>query len=98
MFARGDLEASMLIVAICSVGLSLADNLFLHGRYQVKKSHPIVPGLEGCGIVTATSRGCASPLVRDKVGVSSLYNGGCAEEVLFLHSECAKLPDEISNL
>jgi len=87
----------MLIVAICSVGLSLADNLFLHGRYQVKKSHPIVPGLEGAGIVTATLRGCASPLVCDKVGFGSLYNGGCAEEVLFLHFECAKLPDEISD-
>ena len=83
----------MLIVAVCSVGLSFADNLFLHGRYQVKKLCPIVPGLEGGGIVTAVARNVIELRIGNKIGFNSLMNGSCAEEVLFPEFECGKLPD-----
>ncbi|KAH8061319.1 hypothetical protein JL720_13428 [Aureococcus anophagefferens] len=41
------------VVAPTCVGLSFADNLFLHGRYQVKRPLPIVPGIECAGVATA---------------------------------------------
>ena len=87
----------MLIVAVCSSGLSFADNLFLHGRYQVRKRCPIIPGLEGVGIITATSRGVSPAQVCNIVGFGSLQNGGCAEEVLLPCLECVQFPQAIHN-
>ena len=94
-FAR-TLASHMIVVAVRAVGLSFADNLFLHGRYQVKKERPIVPGLEGAGVMTAAQRGVVFSEVGDLVGFGSLLTGACAEEVLFHEQECWKLPAGLS--
>jgi|Transcript_27626 NADPH2:quinone reductase len=90
------LARHMIVVAVCAVGLSFADNLFLHGRYQVKKEMPIVPGLEGAGVMTAGQRGVIFSEAGDLVGFGSLLTGACAEEVLFHEQECWRLPAGLS--
>ena len=91
------LARHMIVVAVCAVGVSFADNLFLHGRYQVKKERPIVPGLEGAGVMTAGQRGVVTCEVGDLIGFGSLLTGACAEEVLFREHECVKLPTGVSS-
>ncbi|KAK7248689.1 Zinc-binding dehydrogenase [Aureococcus anophagefferens] len=81
------------VVAPTCVGLSFADNLFLHGRYQVKRPLPIVPGIECAGVATAVGAGCAGGRAGDAVGFWSLSGGCCAVEVVARASECVWLGD-----
>ncbi|EGB04074.1 hypothetical protein AURANDRAFT_33062 [Aureococcus anophagefferens] len=97
-FASRKGESDTVIIAVCTIGLSYADHLFLHGRYQVKRPCPISPGLEGTGVVSAVARGTILWRIGTRAGFASLLNGACAEEVLLASFECMQLPDEVDHI
>jgi len=45
----------MVIVSVKAAGLSFADNLGLHGKYQVKAPLPVTPGVEAAGIISSAA-------------------------------------------
>ena len=76
-------QDGVLILQVRAVGISLADNLGLHGRYQVKAPLPMTPGAEAAGYVVAVANGVTLFMPGDPAGVILPWTTGtCAEEIL----------------
>jgi|EP00982_Pelagococcus_subviridis_P010182 NADPH2:quinone reductase len=94
---QGRVVAGMLILEVKAVGISFADNLGLHGKYQVKAPLPVIPGAEAAGIVKTKASHVSMYELGDNAGVILPWTTGtCAEEILLHERQCVKLPESDS--
>ena len=89
----------MLILEVKAVGISFADNLQLHGKYQVKSPLPIIPGGEAAGVVKTVASQVSTYDIGDAAGVILPWTTGtCAEEILLHERQCVKIPQNDSQV
>lgn len=82
-------------VKVSACGLNFADLLMIGGTYQETPPVPFVPGLEICGVVTASGGGADIPV---GTRVSAFCgSGGLADEVNVGAARCRNVPDSMSD-
>ena len=79
-----------------AVGLNYIDVYFRTGLYAAP-TLPFTPGLEGAGVVEATSEGVTTLKVGDRVAYASAPIGAYAEARLMPADRLVKVPDGISD-
>ena len=87
------------LVKIAAAPINPSDLAFLRGLYGVKKSLPVVPGLEGSGVVVAAGRGLMPRwLLRRRVACAapSSGDGTWAEYMVTSATLCFPLRKEVS--
>ena len=76
-----------------------SDLAFMAGTYGIKKTHPVVPGLEGSGVVVEAGKGILPRLWLGKkvaCAASHEYNGCWAEYMLTKAGMCVPLSKNVS--
>ncbi len=87
-------DAHHTIVEVRAAAANFADRLMIDGRYQLRPSHPFVPGFEAAGVVVASNSRSLS--VGDRVvGVASPQHGSWAERCAADARHLARLPDDV---
>lgn len=82
------------LVQVHAIGVNFTDLLVIEGRSQLKRQLPMIPGVEGAGIVLEVGTGVRSIKPGQRVlGVKP--HGTYAEEVLFEEDELAVIPDQM---
>lgn len=85
------------LVRMAAAPINPSDLGFLRGSYGFQKPFPIVPGLEGSGIVVAAGSGLLPRLlVGKRVACSSRSGGTWAEYMVTSASTCFPLPKKLS--
>jgi len=87
------------LVRMAASPINPADLAFMHGLYGVKKPLPVVPGVEGCGVVVATGGGLmARRLLGKRVACAAGDGDGAwAEYVVAPALQCAPLPADVGD-
>jgi len=84
--------ASQLVVEVMAAGVSFADLLYTHGRYQVRPTLPFAPGMDAAGVVRSAPPGSGFE-PGQRVAVLAPY--GCWQEVITADpSWTLPLPDD----
>jgi NADPH2:quinone reductase len=83
------------LVEMHAVGINFTDVLAVEGRSQLKRSLPMVPGVEGAGVVLSVGAGVTKVKVGDRV-LGCKAHGAFAEEVVFDEDELAVIPPQMS--
>jgi len=81
-------------VEIHASGVNFTDLLAVEGRSQLKRSLPMVPGVEAAGIVRAVGSGVRERRVGERV-LGCGARGTFAEAALFDEAELAVIPDSM---
>lgn len=79
-------------IAVRACAVNFPDLLIIQDLYQVKPERPFAPGSEVAGIVDAVGAGVENVRPGDRVLVSPIQ-GGMAEKVVGLASNCWKIPE-----
>lgn len=93
------LKKGEVLVKMAYAPLNPSDLAFLTGQYGIKKGYPIVPGLEGSGVVESSGGGfMANRLVGKRVSCTApnTGNGTWAEYMVTDFSKCMALPNSVS--
>jgi NADPH:quinone reductase len=81
-----------LVVEVMAAGVSFADLLYTHGRYQVRPTLPFAPGMDAAGVVRSAPPGIGFE-AGQRVAVLAPY--GCWQEVITADpSWTLPLPDD----
>ena len=81
-----------LLVEVMAAGVSFADLLYTHGRYQVRPTLPFAPGMDAAGVVRSAPAGSGFE-AGQRVAVLAPY--GCWQEVITADpSWTLPLPDD----
>jgi NADPH2:quinone reductase len=81
-----------LVVEVMAAGVSFADLLYTHGRYQVRPTPPFAPGMDAAGVVRSAPAGSGFE-AGQRVAVLAPY--GCWQEVITADpSWTLPLPDD----
>ncbi|MET0657819.1 MAG: NADPH:quinone oxidoreductase family protein [Steroidobacteraceae bacterium] len=83
------------LVEVHAVGINFTDVLAVEGRSQLKRQLPMVPGVEGAGIVKAVGAGVTKLKPGDRV-LGTKAHGAFAEEAVFEEDELAVIPARMS--
>ena len=84
--------AGEVTVALTAASLNYPDLLMLSGGYQYRPELPFIPGMEGCGIITAVGEGLSGELIDEHVIVGG--RGGCLAERMTLPASALRIvPD-----
>jgi NADPH:quinone reductase len=86
------------LVKMAYAPINPSDLAFLTGNYGIKKPYPVVPGLEGSGVVVENGGGIyGKMLFNSKVAcvASPNYNGTWAEYMVTDASKCIKLKKNV---
>ena len=70
-----ELAAGQLRVRVTAAGVNFVDALLVQGLYQIKPPLPFVAGGESVGVVTEVSADVTSPVVGDRVLITSGLGG-----------------------
>jgi NADPH:quinone reductase len=82
-----------LVVEVMAAGVSFADLLYTHGRYQVRPTLPFAPGMDAAGVVRSARPGIGFE-AGQRVAVLAPY--GCWQEVITADpSWTLPLPDDM---
>jgi NADPH:quinone reductase len=79
-------------VELHAASLNYPDLLMLSGGYQFKPDVPFIPGMEGCGTITAVGEGLSGELIGERVIVGG-RGGSLAERVTLPASGLRIVPD-----
>ncbi len=87
------------LVRMAASPINPADLAFMHGQYGAKKPLPVVPGVEGCGVVVAVGGGwMARRLLGKRVACAAGNGDGAwAEYMVAPALQCAPLPARVSD-
>eukprot|EP00163_Fabomonas_tropica_P006496 TRINITY_DN16061_c0_g1_i10.p1 TRINITY_DN16061_c0_g1~~TRINITY_DN16061_c0_g1_i10.p1 ORF type:complete len:209 (+),score=51.26 TRINITY_DN16061_c0_g1_i10:115-741(+) len=88
--------AGQVLVRVHASPINPSDTSFLYGTYGIKKELPVVPGLEGSGVVVLNGGGIMGwRLVGKKVALAAdnKMDGLWAEYVVTSAMSCVPLPD-----
>ena len=89
--------SGQVLVRMAAAPINPSDLGFLRGTYGFQKPFPVVPGLEGSGIVVAAGSGLLPCLLLGKrVACSAKAGGTWAEYVVTSASACFPLPNHLS--
>ena len=86
--------AGEVLVEVHAAGVNFTDVLVIEGQSQLRRSLPLVPGVEGAGIVLAVGPGVTRVRPGQRV-LGCKSQGTFAEEVIFQEEELAALPAEM---
>ncbi len=93
------LQKGKVLVKMAFAPVNPSDLAFLTGNYGLKKAFPVVPGLEGSGVVVASGGGfLANMILNKRVACSAppTGNGTWAEYMLTDAKNCIKLDKNVS--
>lgn len=85
------------LVAMHAIGVNFTDVLAVEGRSQLKRHFPMIPGVEGAGMVLQVGAGVTRLRPGQRV-LGTKTHGTYAEEVLFEEDELAPIPDAMDML
>ena len=91
-----ELAAGQLRVRVTAAGVNFVDALLVQGLYQIKPPLPFVAGGESVGVVTEVSADVTSPVVGDRVLITSGL-GGFATEMVALANRVFVVPDSLTD-
>ena len=81
-------------VELTAASLNYPDLLMLSGGYQYRPQLPFIPGMEGCGVITAVGEGLSGELIDERVIVGG--RGGCLAERMTLPASALRIvPDSL---
>lgn len=89
--------AGQVRVRVGAAALNWPDVNLCRGVYHLKPELPFTPGMEACGVVTATGTGCEHLLGTRVVGPASLPDGALAEEMIMRGDRVQAVPDGIDD-
>jgi len=81
-----------IVVRVEAVGLNFADMLSIQGKYQVRQSPPLIPGMELAGLVEALGPGVDGPAPGTRV-LATCPAGALAERISLPARRLTPLPD-----
>ncbi len=79
-------------VALTAASLNYPDLLMLSGGYQFRPELPFIPGMEGCGVITAVGEGLSGELIDERVLVGG--RGGCLAERMTIPAATLRIVPE----
>lgn len=82
------------LVEVHAAGVNFTDLLVIEGHSQLKRSPPLVPGVEAAGVVLEVGAGVTRVRPGQRV-LGCKVQGTFAEEVLFQEDELAVLPEDM---
>jgi len=91
-----ELAAGQLRVRVTAAGVNFVDALLVQGLYQIKPPLPFVAGGESVGVVTEVSADVTSPVVGDRVLITSGL-GGFATEMVAPANRVFVVPDSLTD-
>jgi len=91
-----ELAAGQLRVRVTAAGVNFVDALLVQGLYQIKPPLPFVAGGESVGVVTEVGADVTSPVVGDRVLITSGL-GGFATEMVALANRVFVVPDSLTD-
>ena len=80
-------------IAVKAAGVNFPDILMIEGKYQVKPTLPLVPGLEVAGVVMECGAGVAHVKSGQRVLGFARFGGGYASEIVLPAEIVTPLPD-----
>ena len=80
------------LVGMHAAGINYTDVLAVAGRSQLQRSFPLVPGIEGAGVILETGAGVTRRRPGERVFASCL-SGAFAQAALFEEDEVYPVPD-----
>jgi NADPH:quinone reductase len=89
--------AGEVLVDIAAVGLNFTDLLAIEGQSQLKRSLPLIPGIEVAGRISALGPGVTGLTVGEAV-IGQRTSGAYAEQALFDADEVYPIPDTMDML
>jgi NADPH2:quinone reductase len=93
-FPRSAAGPGQVLVQMHAIGVNFTDLLAIEGRSQLQRVLPMIPGVEGAGMVTEVGAGVLN--FRPGQRVLGCRAHGCyAEEVLFVPDELSLIPDQM---
>ena len=87
--------AGEVLVEVHAAGVNFTDLLVVEGHSQLRRSPPLVPGVEAAGVVFAVGPGVTRVRPGERV-LGCKAQGTFAEEVLFQEDEVAALPEDMN--
>lgn len=80
------------LLAVHAIGVNFTDLLAVEGRSQLKRTFPMIPGVEAAGVVLEVGAGVRTWRPGQRA-LGAKASGAYAEEVLFEEDELAPIPD-----